>query len=55
MKDLEHLNDSNEVRELSENEVMNVSGGFWGHIIAIALAALTAAGCATMPNKGHQD
>lgn len=54
MKDLERLNNSNEVRELSENEIMDVSGGFWGHLIAIALAAITA-GCATMPNKGHQD
>jgi len=46
---------SQPIRQLSEEEIQAVGGGFLGNIIAAVAALLAAAGCATIPHKGDRD
>lgn len=50
MKDNPNEQEKPQIQELSEKEVMIVSGGFWPIVLAVVLS-----GCATIPHKGHQD
>lgn len=53
MKDANQIKTIHTIKELSEEDIVEVNGGFLGALLAIAVAAL--AGCASAPKKPHPD